>query len=180
MDFEFVTPCWSVLLFLGVHEFWEWAQVNFKIANNMFNKSGGGWGSQMNKEKTAWELYDVYTLSLSNGRWGRWWSIVFVAASSVCLSLSLSLLHHHFKFRNHSSLSSPPAPSQSATTNKQPYSSTAALTNRLLAFESLAQLKRGSVTHTRTHARMHAQSVWWVSRNSAGWSSSSSRKKMIL
>ncbi len=30
----------------------------------------------------------MYTLSLSNGCWGRWRNIVFVAASSLCLSLS--------------------------------------------------------------------------------------------
>jgi len=39
LDFEFVRPCWSLLLFLGVLGLWEWAQVNFKIANNMFNFS---------------------------------------------------------------------------------------------------------------------------------------------
>jgi hypothetical protein len=39
-------------------------------------------------------------------------------------------------------------------------------------------LKRGSVTHTHTHT--HTHSVWWVSRNSAGWSSSSSSTKKMI
>jgi hypothetical protein len=103
----------------------------------------------MNEEKKAWELYDVYPKPLK--RLLREMAEHSFRGCFISLSLCLSLVHHHFKFRNHSSLSSPPALSQSATTNKQPYSSTATLTNRLLDFKSLAQLKRGSVTHTHTH-----------------------------
>jgi hypothetical protein len=41
MDFEFVRLCWSMLLMLllDVHGFLEWAYVNFKIVDVLFDSS---------------------------------------------------------------------------------------------------------------------------------------------
>jgi hypothetical protein len=56
--------------------------------------------TQMNKEKKAWELYDVYPKPLKR------LLMEMVEHSFRGCFICLSVVHHHFKFRNHSSLSS--------------------------------------------------------------------------